>query len=177
MNVDKKSLETEFLATNGNRKDCFYRFLIRVCRLLRVFSIAAYPVWDKIFKLHYNYSKQYAMQSICLQMTCMKWQTLFSPKLRKGITWFVVCDSCEYCFKDQFISAEQGLMIKSLTLCMLGILHAFCRLLIVFKINLLEKLFQEYHQSVNQFGSRSGPTLCRAWSGSKLFVKVISRRR
>ena len=28
-----------------------------------------------------------------------------------------------------------------------------------------------YHQSVKQFGSRSGPTFYRAWSGSKLFEK------
>ena len=27
-----------------------------------------------------------------------------------------------------------------------------------------------------QFGSRLGPTLCRAWSGSKLFAKVIRRQ-
>ena len=33
------------------------------------------------------------------------------------------------------------------------------------------------HQSVKQFGSRSGTTSCRAWSGSKLFAKVISRQR
>ena len=26
-----------------------------------------------------------------------------------------------------------------------------------------------------QFGSRSGPTFCQAWSGSKIFAKVISR--
>ena len=38
----------------------------------------------------------------------------------------------------------------------------FCRLLIIFKINFSEKFFQEYHQSVKQFGSRSGPTKCRA---------------
>ena len=37
------------------------------------------------------------------------------------------------------------------------ILHAFCRLLIVFR-----KLFQEYHQRVKQFGPRSGRTSCRA---------------
>ena len=54
---------------------------------------------------------------------------------------------------------------KKLTLCPLGI----------FKINFFEIFFQEYHQSVKQFGSRSGPTFCRAWSGSKLFAKVISR--
>ena len=39
-----------------------------------------------------------------------------------------------------------------------------------------KKIFQEYHQSVKQFGSRSGLTFCRAWSGSKLFAKVISSR-
>ena len=33
--------------------------------------------------------------------------------------------------------------------------------------------FQKYHQSVKQFGSRSGPTLCWAWSGSKLFANDI----
>ena len=43
------------------------------------------------------------------------------------------------------------------------------------KINFFKKIFQEYHQSVKQFGFRSGPTFCQAWSGSKLFVKVISR--
>ena len=31
------------------------------------------------------------------------------------------------------------------------------------------------HPGVKKFGSRSGPTFCRSWSGSKLFAKVISR--
>ena len=35
--------------------------------------------------------------------------------------------------------------------------------------------FFEWHQRVKQFGSRSGPTFCRTWSGSKLFAKIISR--
>ena len=39
-----------------------------------------------------------------------------------------------------------------------------------------DKFFQEYHQSVKHFGSRSGRTFCRLWSGSKLFAKVISRQ-
>ena len=43
-------------------------------------------------------------------------------------------------------------------------------------INFFEKFFQEFHQSVKQFGSRSGPMFCRAKSGSKLFVTLISRR-
>ena len=37
-----------------------------------------------------------------------------------------------------------------------------CCLLIGFKINIFEKFFQEYHQSVKQFGSRLGPTFFQA---------------
>ena len=33
-----------------------------------------------------------------------------------------------------------------LTLCMMGNLRAFCRLLITLKINFFKKVFQEYHQ-------------------------------
>ena len=42
-----------------------------------------------------------------------------------------------------------------------------------FKINFFKKLFREYHQNVKQFGPRSGPSLCRARSGSKLFVCLL----
>ena len=53
----------------------------------------------------------------------------------------------------------------------------YYHLLIFFsKINFLEKIFQEYHLSVKQIWSRSGPTFRRAWSGSKLFAKDIRRR-
>ena len=63
------------------------------------------------------------------------------------------------------------------TLWMLGnFARFFCRLLIFFKINFSKKFFQKYHQSIKQFGSRSGLTYCQAWSGSKLFAKIISRR-
>ena len=51
-NVDQKSIEQCFrlpfvapLATNDNRKHCFYRLLTGDRRLLITFSIAAYPVW------------------------------------------------------------------------------------------------------------------------------------
>ena len=65
-----------------------------------------------------------------------------------------------------------------LNCCMLGNFSFFCcRLLNFFKINFFKKFFQEHHQSVNQFGSRSGPTFCRSWSGFKLFAKVISRQQ
>ena len=41
----------------------------------------------------------------------------------------------------------------------------------------LDAGFFQYHRGVKQFGSRSGPTFCRAWSGSKLFAKVIIRQQ
>ena len=51
----------------------------------------------------------------------------------------------------------------ALILCMLGNFPAFfCCLPIFFKITFFKKFFQGYHQSVKQFGSRSGPTFCRA---------------
>ena len=40
-----------------------------------------------------------------------------------------------------------------------------------------EKFSQKYYQSVKWFGSRSGLKLCWSRSGSKLFVKVISRQQ
>ena len=68
--------------------------------------------------------------------------------------------------------------LPTLTLCMLGnfacffVICGFC-----FKSTFSKKIFQEYHQSVKQFGSRSVLMFCWARSGSKLFAKVISRRQ
>ena len=63
-----------------------------------------------------------------------------------------------------------------LTLCMLGNFSCFCcRLLTYYKIDFLKKILQGHYKSVKQFGSRSGPTFCLSWSGSKLFAKVFSR--
>ena len=65
-----------------------------------------------------------------------------------------------------------------MTLCTGKFACFFCHLLIFYifiKINFFETFFQKYHQSVKYFGSRSGPTFCLAWSGSKLFAKIISR--
>ena len=44
----------------------------------------------------------------------------------------------------------------------LEIFHAFCRLLIFSKLT-FKKLFQEYHLSVKQIGSRSGPTVIKSY--------------
>ena len=59
-----------------------------------------------------------------------------------------------------------------------GILYAFlsCADFFFFKSTFFKKIFQEYHKSVKQFGSRSGTAFCPAWSGYKLFAKVISWR-
>ena len=37
--------------------------------------------------------------------------------------------------------------------------------------------FFQYHPGVKQFGSRSGPTFCRAWSGFKLFAKISRQQK
>ena len=59
-----------------------------------------------------------------------------------------------------------------------GLLLMFLLLSAVFfKINFFKKLFQKHYQNVKRFGSRSGPTFCRAWSRSKLFAKIMSRRQ
>ena len=64
----------------------------------------------------------------------------------------------------------------TLTLYILRKFHDFCRLLTFFQNDHFKTIFQGHDQSIKQFGSRSGPTLCRVWSGSKLFAKIISRR-
>ena len=48
----------------------------------------------------------------------------------------------------------------------------FCSLLVFFNINFFKKFFQEYHQSVKQFGSRSGPTLVGPDLGPKRLQRI-----
>ena len=54
------------------------------------------------------------------------------------------------------------LQLMDLTLCILDIFYAFCRLIFFSKIFYLEKLFQENHQSAKQFESTSGQIFCQA---------------
>ena len=61
-------------------------------------------------------------------------------------------------------SAEEGLTLHT------GYLAYFLLSADFFQNQLFAKLFQEYHQSVKQLGSRSGPTFCRAWCGSRPFA-------
>ena len=44
------------------------------------------------------------------------------------------------------------------------VLNSFMSSADFFKINFFEKFFQEYHKSVKQLGSRSGPTISTCWS-------------
>ena len=119
-------------------------------------------------------------------------QRLYMPDL--ALNWLANNEG-----QDQSLYADQGLcwqpLLKGpshyivalspyrwvwmvLTLCMLGNFSCFCcRLLTFFKINFFQKFFQEHYQSVKLFGSRSGPTFCRSWSGSKLFAKFYSRQQ
>ena len=83
----------------------------------------------------------------------------------KSADWCVLVHVCNLISINIIISSPSGKFC-----------HVFCCLLILFKINFSEKFFQEYHLSVKQIGSRSGPTFCRAWSGSNLFAKAMSRR-
>ena len=55
---------------------------------------------------------------------------------------------------------------------MMGSVHAFCHLLIFFTINFLKKSFQENNLSVKQYGSRSGPTFCRADLGTNCLQRL-----
>ena len=57
--------------------------------------------------------------------------------------------------------------------CLLGNFPYFYCLLTFFKINFLKNFFPQHNQFVKRFGSRSGPTFCWSWSGSKVFAKVI----
>ena len=61
-------------------------------------------------------------------------------------------------------------------LCMLGnIACFFLSSAFFFSKSIFSLFFFKNITSVKQFESRSGPTFCRAWSGSKLFAKVTSR--
>ena len=71
------------------------------------------------------------------------------------------------------VDPEDARQNATVQLCLLG---NFALLIFFFKISFFKNLFQEYYQRVKQFGSRPGPIFCQAWSGSKLFAKVISRR-
>ena len=43
------------------------------------------------------------------------------------------------------------------------------------KSTFFDNVVQECHQRVKEFGSRTGPTECRAWSGSKLFNEKLQQ--
>ena len=64
-----------------------------------------------------------------------------------------------------------------LTLCLLCNFACFILLSAGSFQNQFRKFFHEYHQSVKQFGSRSGPTLCWACSGFQTVCKDYQQTR
>ena len=56
---------------------------------------------------------------------------------------------------------------------MLGNFAFFLLPLISFKINFWEKIFQEYHNGMEQFVSKSGSFFCQASSRYELFAKGV----
>ena len=104
----------------------------------------------------YIFSLQFCAYCICILLRCYI-NEVEDPMQTKHIFVLLSCIRINSSHAGEF--------------CML-----FCHQWIFYlKLTFSKNIFQEYHQSVKQFGSRSGLTFCRVWSGSILFAKVISR--
>ena len=63
---------------------------------------------------------------------------------------------------------------ENISCCGLFACRAFiCHIILFLKLPFSKYFFQEHYQSVKQYGSRSEPTECRLWFGSKLFAKPL----
>ena len=104
--------------------------------------------------------------------------------LRRKVLFILTCGSTSWCRKKT-ASKRQLIAFFPINACSLIISACWVIFMLIFlspadfffKINFFKTLFQEHYQSVKQFGSRSGPTFCRSWSGSKPFAKDISRQK
>ena len=110
------------------------------------------------------------------------WRSHMDVSVNNGHIWWqyilLVSDDYNWLKGRSFVGKKRSRTLwiaHCFTLCLPGISACFLSSA-DFIQNQLEKLFQENRQSVNQFGSRPGPTFCRAWSGPKRFAKVIRRR-
>ena len=140
--------------------------------------------------VHHWLSKMFAVKILIRLRECAGWsESSLGAHVRRYVVWH--CGSIQLCCTKYLALSSQiwdQECFKDLTLCMLGnfacffviwgfffFFFFFC---FFFKLTFFfKKIVQEYHQSVKQFGSRSGSMFCWAWSGSKLFAKVISRRQ
>ena len=99
--------------------------------------------------------KIYTLCSLpAVQLLWIKWGIIVAASHKMNNYW---------CFKNAVLTLHDRYYFIN-----------FC-LLISFKINFFIKFFKNVITNVKQLGSRPSSTLCRAWSGSKLFAKVISR--
>ena len=110
---------------------------------------------------------KYRLMQVKSIAECSKWSLLryFRPSLSYHLSL-----RSDFCL---FFSGRLRQVLLYITLCPLGNFAYFLSSADLFQNqHFFKKFFQEYHQSVKQFGSRSGPTFCQAWSGSKLFAKL-----
>ena len=122
--------------------------------------------------------------SFCSQITCCfselknaclnskqrrPWSDCF---FRSSLIW--VCTVCLGLICRQLVFK----ILEHLLYCACWVtVQAFVVICWLFLNKWFPKFIQEHYQIVKLFGSRSGPTFCRSWSGSKLFANVISRQQ
>ena len=114
-NVDQKSFDTELtklpfvakMATNGNRKHCFWWVLIPIRRLLRAFLIAAYPVWErnggKESAFDINHSLRFLWYSYKSAYVLLNLLNLLGKRDKMQGLW-AKCEACEHLllFRNEF---------------------------------------------------------------------------
>ena len=108
-----------------------------------------------------------------IQTECQRVWIQIRPNIVSGLIWVLtVCKNYQ----------QMTLVDKAVTVLDCNIGHykmlitspnncVCCRQLTFAKFTFFKKFFQKNYQSVKLFGSRSGLTLRRSWSGSKLFCK------
>ena len=164
------------------KHQCFYVKVNKIfCHSSRLLSLKQY--WHLYFSIKTPVLLWYLLEAHHQGPCNSSPQHMFSWRNKKIFTWLPLLSRAIWNVhqepnKPVNLMLINTLSCKALTLCMLGNFACFfCHLWIFLKTNFFKKIFQEYHQSVKQFGSRSGPTFYWAWSGSKLFAKFISRRQ
>ena len=119
--------------------------------------------------------------------------TAISQQLTEVVDWFSMNFAClgnQYLLKVMpiFIWYNWGNLVWSRLITPQNSVHqhqtmvvvemvTYCKIFFIcISFFIFKKCIHEHHQGVKQLGSRSALTFCQGWSGSKLFVKVISRR-
>ena len=122
--------------------------------ILHVFVGCYFFSFSRIFQEPYQSANMFGSRSGPTLCGARFWSKLFENKSIEQTTWERI---------SQITCLLQGIILHVFVGCYF---FSFSR------------IFQEPYQSANMFGSRSGPTLCGARSGSKLFaIDFTSRQR